>query len=102
MAPLWHVGDRIQQRWEVHHVQRGSMGLVYVVYDHDTHRPTPPKPYRRALSPAVMPAPSASYRQRKRGSTSTPTSTSRQAHGVEIIDGQPWLFLEYVSGGESE
>jgi hypothetical protein len=39
MAPLWHVGDRIHNRWEVHQVQQRSPGLVYIVYDHETHLP---------------------------------------------------------------
>ena len=39
MAPLWHIGDRIQDRWEVHHIQAGGKGIVYLVYDHDTHLP---------------------------------------------------------------
>src|SRR5512144_2882102 len=39
MVALWHVGDRIQNRWEVHHVQPGSVGLVYIVYDHETQLP---------------------------------------------------------------
>ena len=99
MAPLWHVGDRIQQRWEVHHVQRGSMGLVYVVYDHDTHLPYAAKTLQES-SFASADAGTERFIQAAQAWINLDAHVNvTQAHGVEIIDGQPLLFLEYVSGG---
>jgi hypothetical protein len=31
----WNVGDWIQDRWQVHRVLKGGMGVVYIVYDRD-------------------------------------------------------------------
>jgi hypothetical protein len=41
MAADWQIRDRIPdpetgwERWEIHKILRGGMGIVYVVYDHD-------------------------------------------------------------------
>ena len=36
MAREWRVGDRLANRWEIRRVMKGGMGVVYVVYDHET------------------------------------------------------------------
>jgi hypothetical protein len=100
MVPLWHVGDRIQNRWEVHHVQPGSVGLVYIVYDHEIQLPYAVK----TLQEAWM-ARHAAVAERFVQAAQTWMNLDAhahivQAHFVEMIDGQPLLFLEYVSGGD--
>jgi hypothetical protein len=35
MQAQWQIGDRIKDRWEVHKIIRGGMGIVYIVYDHE-------------------------------------------------------------------
>lgn len=37
MATNWHIGDRIQNRWQIYRILKGGMGVVYVVYDHELH-----------------------------------------------------------------
>ena len=100
MAPLWHVGDRIHNRWEVHHVRRGSLGLVYLVYDHETRLPYAIKTLQdtRLSGQAVVAERfvEAAHAWVKVGAQAHVV----QAHFVEVIDGQPLLFLEYVSGGD--
>src|SRR5262245_17335818 len=100
MAVVWHVGDRIQQRWEVHHVRHGSMGLVYVVYDHETHLPYAVKSLQetRLASPDALAERFVRAAQAWIGLGAQAHIT--QAHFVEIIDGQPLLFLDYVNGGD--
>jgi hypothetical protein len=39
MPAQWNVGDRIENRWEIHKILRGGMGIVYVVYDHEWREP---------------------------------------------------------------
>src|SRR5438093_12529456 len=100
MVALWHVGDRIQNRWEVHHVQPGSVGSVYIVYDHETQLPYAVK----TLHETWM-ARQASVAERFAQAAPTWITLGAhahlvQAHFVEMIDGQPLLFLEYVSGGD--
>ncbi len=100
MAALWQVGDRIQDRWEVHHLQPGSLGLVYIVYDHETHVPyavkTLPEPrhtHQEALVERFVQAGNAWIQL-------TAHATMVKAHHVTMVDGQPLLFLDYVNGGD--
>src|SRR4029450_235403 len=100
MVAPWHLGDRIQNRWEVHHVQPGRVGLVYIVYDHETQLPYAVK----TLQETWM-ARHAGVAERFVGEGQTWINLEThaplvQAHFVEMIDGQPLLFLEYVSGGD--
>ena len=100
MAALWHVGDRIQHRWEVHHIRPGSMGLVYIVYDHETQLPYAVKTLQEPLV-ARSEAGAERFVQAARAWIHLDAHVNvTQAHFVEIIDGQPLLFLEYVSGGD--
>src|SRR3989449_2254751 len=100
MVALWHVGDRLQNRWEVHHVQPGSVGLVYIVYDHETQLPYAVKTLQETWM-ARRAAIAERFVQAAQTWINLATHASIvQAHFVEIIDGQPLLFLEYVSGGD--
>jgi tetratricopeptide (TPR) repeat protein len=100
MVALWHVGDRIQNRWEVHHVQPGSVGLVYIVYDHETQLPYVVKTLQEAWM-ARHAAIAERFVQAAQTWINLDTHAHIvQAHFVETIDDQPLLFLEYVSGGD--
>ncbi len=37
-AKNWKVGWRIQDRWEIHRIPRGGMGIAYIVCDHESQR----------------------------------------------------------------
>ncbi len=39
MATDWQIGDKIENRWEIHNILRGGMGIVFIVYDHEFHVP---------------------------------------------------------------
>lgn len=100
MAALWHVGDRIRNRWEVHHVQPGSLGLVYIVYDHEAQLPYAVKTLQETLL-----ASNAALTEHFVQAAQTWINLGAHAHAVqaycvEMIDGQPLLCLEYVSGGD--
>ena len=99
MAPLWRVGDRIQNRWEVHRLQHGARGIVYIVYDHETHLPYAAKTFTEdslaahpVLAERFVPAAQAWIAL---GGHYNIT----QAHSVEIVHSHPIVFLEHVSGG---
>ena len=37
--PEWKVGDRIDNRYEIHQILKGGMGVVYICYDHEHRAP---------------------------------------------------------------
>lgn len=100
MATDWQVGDRIQNRWEIYNILRGGMGIVYVVYDHEHPNAYAAKTFQDeifARDPAIA----------ERFTQETLTWVNLDAHQniaqarfVETIHGKPYLFLEYVSGGD--
>lgn len=99
MATVWHVGERIQERWEVHQVQPGSLGQVYIVYDHDTGLPYAVK----TLPLACADQPDLVERFVRAGEAWVRLEAHAslvRAHHVTMVDGQPLLFLDYVSGGD--
>jgi tetratricopeptide (TPR) repeat protein len=100
MTPLWHIGDRIQERWEVHHVRPGSMGVVYIVYDHETHLPYAVKTLQETLVAREATVTERFVQAAQAWIDVDAHINVTQAHVVEIIEAQPLLFLEYVSGGD--
>jgi tetratricopeptide (TPR) repeat protein len=100
MVALWQVGDRIQNRWEVHHVQPGSVGLVYIVYDHETQLPYAVKTLQETWMARHAAVAERFIEAAQTWITLEAHAHIVQAHCVEMIDGQPLLFLEYVSGGD--
>jgi tetratricopeptide (TPR) repeat protein len=76
------------------------MGLVYAVYDHATHLPYAVKSLQegRMASPEAVAERFVHAAQAWIGLGAQ--AHMAQAHFVEIIDGQPLLFVEYVTGGD--
>jgi serine/threonine protein kinase len=73
---------------------------VYVVYDHETHLP-----YAVKSLPAIHGASPDALTERFRRAAQAWISLGAHAHitpahFMEIIDGQPLLFVEYVTGGD--
>jgi tetratricopeptide (TPR) repeat protein len=100
MAAPWQVGDRIQNRWEVHHVQPGSVGPVYIVYDHETQLPYAVKILQEAWLARHAAVAERFVQAAQVWINLGAHAHLAQAHFVEMIDGQSLLFLEYVSGGD--
>src|SRR4029450_3706924 len=100
MVAPWHLGDRIQNRWEVHQVQPGSLGPVYIVYDHETQLPYAVKTLQETWTDRHAAVAERFVPAAKTWINPGAPAHSAQAHFVEMIEGQPLLFLEYVSGGD--
>jgi tetratricopeptide (TPR) repeat protein len=100
MAVLWQVGDRIQERWEVHHVKPGSLSQVYIVYDHDTRLPYAVKTLPEPLATADTALVERFIRAGEAWVQLGTHAAMVQAHHVTLVDGQPLLFLDYVNGGD--
>jgi tetratricopeptide (TPR) repeat protein len=98
-ATRWQIGDRIQNRWQIHKIFKGGMGIVYIVYDHE---------WREAFA-------AKTFQNRFLHSKALRDTFVQEAHTwisldlhrhivrarfVEIIEGRPFVFLEYVPSGD--
>jgi serine/threonine protein kinase len=100
MQTEWQIGERIENRWEIYKILRGGMGIVYVVYDHEWHEPLAAKTFQDdvfARNPGIA----------DRFNLEARTWVNLDAHQnvvharmVQQIRRKPFLFLEYVSGGD--
>ena len=100
MKTAWQVGDQIEGRWEIYKILQGGAGIVYIVYDHAFREPFAAKTFRDEI---FAQSPQVAERFVREGLAWIrldvhPNVT--QARMVENIDGKPFLFLEYVSGGD--
>jgi tetratricopeptide (TPR) repeat protein len=100
MATTYKVGDRIQNRWEIHYILCGGMGEVYIVYDHGFQQAFAAKSFRREI---LRDNPGLAQRFQREAEAwikldRHPNVT--EAAFFEVVKGKPLLFLEYVSGGD--
>lgn len=96
----WKIGDVVQRRWEVHRVLHGGMGVVYILYDREAQEPIAAKTFQDevfARNPHIA----------ERFSNEARAWINLDHHEniviakfLQKIDGKPYLFLEYVSGGD--
>lgn len=100
MATNWQIGDRIQNRWEIYKILRGGMGIVYIVYDQELREPFAAKTFQDEIF-------AGNPRIANRFTQEALTWVNLDAHQnvtearfVGTIEGKPFLFLEYVSGGD--
>jgi tetratricopeptide (TPR) repeat protein len=100
MVTEWKPGDRVQDRWQVDRVLKGGMGIVYVVLDWQFMEVFAAKTFQDEVferNPEIA----------KRFSQEASTWINLEAHEnvararfVDVIQGKPFLFLEFVSGGD--
>lgn len=97
---MFKVGDTIHARWDVHRVMQGGMGIVYVVYDRKWREAFAAKTFRQSVF-----AGSPNIKTRFENEATAwvnldlhPNIT--EARFLDVINGQPFLFLEYVAGGD--
>lgn len=100
MATQWQIGDKVQNRWEIYNVLRGGMGIIYVVFDHETRLPFAAKTFRDDV---FIRHPQIAARFAQEAYTWVNLDTHHnvvQAHLIQEIEGKPYIFLEYISGGD--
>ena len=100
MGTTWKVGDHIEGRWEIYKILQGGAGIVYIVYDHAFREPFAAKTFRDEV---VAFSPLVADRFVREGLAWVQLDLHPnvvQARMVEKIEGKPFLFLEYVSGGD--
>ncbi len=100
MPGEWKAGDQIQGRWQVDRVLKGGIGVVYVLLDWQFMEVFAAKTFQDEVferNPETA----------KRFTQEASTWINLEAHEnvararfVEVIQGKPFLFLEFVSGGD--
>jgi tetratricopeptide (TPR) repeat protein len=100
MLKTWQIGDQIEGRWEVFNILEGGAGVVYIVYDHAFRESFAAKTFRDeifARSPLIA---SRFEREALAWVKLDIHPNVAEARMVEKIESKPFLFLEYVSGGD--
>jgi serine/threonine protein kinase len=92
--------DGSQKRWEIYKVLGGGMGRVYIVYGHEFQEAFAAKTFQDELfkrNPVVA----ERFTQEALAWIRLDRHENiARARWVENIEGKPFLFLEYVSGGD--
>lgn len=91
------LGDRIQGRWEVLRALQGGLGRVYIAYDHQDGEATAIKTFMGVVEAEMV--------DRFRQEALAWIKLEQHPHIVragrfEVWNGRPFLFLEYVGGGD--
>jgi tetratricopeptide (TPR) repeat protein len=96
----WQIGDRIQNRWDIHGILRGGMGIVYVVYDHEHRNAYAAKTYQDKVFARAQQIVTRFAREALTWINLDAHQNITEARFLQYIEGKPYLFLEYVSGGD--
>lgn len=100
MRKTWQIGDQIEGRWEVFNILQGGAGVVYIVYDHKFGESFAAKTFRNEIF-ARSPLIAARFDREALAWVKLDIHPNiTEARMLEKIDGKPFLFLEYVSGGD--
>jgi serine/threonine protein kinase len=104
MAAQWQVGERIQNRWDIHKILGGAgksgMGIVYVVYDHKLREAFAAKTFQEEAFAKNSGIAERFIREAHAWVNLDIHENVTRARFVEEIERKPFLFLEYVSGGD--
>ena len=96
----WSVGELIQNRFEVRIIRKGGMGVVYGVWDRRARELYAAKTYFNPTN-EVNPVIRQRFEREARNWINLDVHTNIvQAHFVEHVNELPFIFLEYVSGGD--
>lgn len=95
----FHIGQRIEGRYEVVDIRAGGMGVVYLCYDQDKREPVAIKTFKRSFlenerAIARFEHEAFTWIQLERHSNIV------QARLVQNINQRPHIFLEHISGQE--
>jgi serine/threonine protein kinase len=94
------VGDRIQGRWEICQILKGGMGVVYIVFDHEHRMPYAAKTFRDDKHTDNTETAADFVDEALAWVNLDAHPNIVRAEFVQMIEGKPFLFLEYVSGGD--
>jgi tetratricopeptide (TPR) repeat protein len=95
----WKIGDRIENRYEIHQILKGGMGVVYICYEHEHRTPYALKTFQdRYLE-------NQQVRDRFIREAETWVRLEKhqnivRAHWVQNIQDKPYIVLEYIANPE--
>jgi len=92
--------DGSQKRWEIYKVLGGGMGRVYIVYDHELENAFAAKTFQDELFKRNPMVAERFTQEALAWIRLDRHENIAEARFVENIQGRPFLFLEYVSGGD--
>ena len=106
MTTRWRIKDYIpdpntgKARWQIYHILKGGMGVVHIVYDREWREAFAIKTFQESLF-ARNPMIGERFTQEALAWVNLDVHQNVvRARMVQKIEGRPYLFLEYVSGGE--
>lgn len=94
----WQIGYKIENRYEIHDIKQGGFGIVYICYDHEFKYPVAIKTFQEKF----LSSQKAIDDFTNEAITWTKLDKHKnivKAYYVKNIEGQPYIFLEYVTGG---
>ena len=100
MVKNWQIGDCLHDRWEIHNIMRGGMGVIYVVYDHEWQTVFAAKTFRDEVFARSRLIAEHFHKEALIWINLDAHPNIAEARFVQDIQGKPFLFLEYVSGGD--
>lgn len=100
MSLSWQVGGTIHGRWEIHRVLTGGMGVVYIVYDRALGEAFAAKTFRDELFNRSAKVANQFTQEALIWITLERHQNIAEARFIEVIEGKPYVFVEFVSGGD--
>jgi serine/threonine protein kinase len=96
----WQIGDIIENRWEIKEKFEGGLGIVYVGYDRGSGETFAAKTFRDDVFAYNSQIAKRFVREAANWVNLDFHPNITQAKSIEFFGGKPFLFLEYVSGGD--
>ncbi len=94
----WQIGDKIENRYEIHDLKRGGFGIVYLCYNHEYKEPVAIKTFQAKYFNSQK-ARDDFTREALTWIKLDKHKNVVKAKYINNIEGQPYIFLEYVACG---
>ena len=94
----WQINEKIENRYEIYDIKQGGFGIVYICYDPQKKLPLALKTFQAKF----LSSQKAQDEFREEALTWTHLDKHKnivRAYYVKNIKGQPYIFLEYIAGG---
>lgn len=100
MSVRWEIGDKIQGRWEVYKILQGPISIVYLVHNRELNKPFAVKTLREEIFTYSPDIAECFVQEALAWVCLNVHQNVTKAHLVQKIGGIPFLFLEYIGGGD--
>jgi len=98
--PDWRVGEVIQDRWEVRRTLQGGMGVVHAVYDRQDRKVLAAKSFPEEVFAKNAAVAQIFAEEAVRWVALDVHPNVAWAQFVKTIGGRPFVFVQYVPGGD--